>query len=230
MKRQNIQETAAKIGTRAGLRFEVADDWRGEFAPHPHPVIKNADDRNADFFVKHDHTIYAVFPSDAVLHPDGTRKERVETIHEYRAEHSEVYENTVFGTLEDDTLDITGTKNLVIVGAGNDTVNILGGNNRIYGDGGDDAFFLGTGDYVVGGEGADQFWVADTEFPAVANRIADFELDSDVIGFNNLGIGFHDLTFTQDGAHTLIAVEDRNVAILVGTEADALTSDHFVFA
>ncbi len=137
---------------------------------------------------------------------------------------------SVFGTLEADTLDLTETQNLVFAGEGNDTVNVSNDNNRIYGDGGNDTFFLGTGDYVVGGEGADQFWVANTELPDTANRIADFELDSDVIGFQNLGIGFDDLTFTQDGNNTLIAVEEENVAILKGVDADTLTSDRFVFA
>ncbi len=135
----------------------------------------------------------------------------------------------VFGTIEDDTLDLTGGKNLVFAGEGNDTVTISGGNNRIYGSGGDDTFFLGTGDYVVGGEGADRFWIADGEFPTVANRIADFELNGDVIGFKNLGISFDDLAFTQDGDNTLIVVENRNVAILAGVNGDTLTSERFIF-
>ena len=136
---------------------------------------------------------------------------------------------SVFGTTEADTLDITGTKKLVFAGEGDDTVNVSQGDNRIYGDDGDDAFFLGTGDYVAGSEGADRFWVADTELPDTANRIADFELDSDVVGFNNLGIGFDDLALTQNGNNTIIAVEEQNVAILTGVDADTLTSDNFAF-
>jgi Ca2+-binding RTX toxin-like protein len=134
-----------------------------------------------------------------------------------------------FGTTEADTLDVTGTKNLVFAGFGNDTVNVSQGNNRIYGDGGDDAFFLGTGDYVVGGEGSDQFWVADTEFPDAANRIADFELDSDVIGLSNLGTSFEDLTLTQSGDNTLIAIEEKAVAILTNIDANSLDADNFAF-
>ena len=83
---------------------------------------------------------------------------------------------SVFGTSEDDNLDITTTKNLVFAGEGNDTVNISSGNNRIYGDSGNDRFFLGSGDYVVGGEGEDQFWVVNTELPDTPNRIAYFQL------------------------------------------------------
>ncbi len=135
----------------------------------------------------------------------------------------------VFGTLDDNTLDITGTKNLVFAGEGNDSVNILGGENRVYGDGGNDALFLGTGDFVVGGEGSDQFWVANTELPDTANRIADFELDIDVIGFNDLGISFDDLTFTQEGDNTLITVNDKNVAVLAGIDSNSLSTDNFAF-
>ena len=136
---------------------------------------------------------------------------------------------SVFGTPEADTLEVTGTKNLVFAGSGNDTVNVSHGNNRIYGDGGDDAFFLGTSDYVVGGEGSDQFWVADTELPDTANRIADFELDSDVIGFNNLGTSFENLSLTQHGNNTLIALEEKTVAILTNVDANSLDADNFAF-
>ena len=135
---------------------------------------------------------------------------------------------SVFGTTEEDTLDVTGTK-LVFAGSGNDTVNVSEGDNRIYGGGGDDAFFLGTGDYVVGGEGSDQFWVADTELPDTANRIADFELGSDVIGFSNLGTSFEDLTLTQDGDNALIALQEKTVAILTNIDANSLDADNFAF-
>ena len=143
----------------------------------------------------------------------------------------EAYEEytSVFGTTEEDTLEVTGTKNLVFAGFGNDTVNVSHGNNRIYGNGGDDAFLLSTGDYVVGGEGSDQFWVADTELPNTANRIADFELDRDVIGFTNLGISFENLTLTQDGDNTLIALEEKTVAILTNADANSLDVDNFAF-
>ena len=143
----------------------------------------------------------------------------------------EAYEEftSIFGTTEADTLEVTGTK-LVFAGAGNDTVNVSQSNNRIYGDGGDDAFFLGTGDYVVGGAGSDQFWVADTELPDTANRIADFELDRDVIGFANLGTSFENLTLTQDGDNTLIALEEKTVATLTNVDANSLDADNFAFS
>ena len=137
---------------------------------------------------------------------------------------------SVFGSLEADTIDVTGTKNLVFAGEGDDTVNVAEGNNRIYGDAGDDAFFLGTGDYVVGGEGSDQFWVTDRQLPDTPIRIADFESDSDVIGFSNLGISSEDLTITPHGDDAIIAIAGTEVAILSGVDANASFDSSFAFA
>ena len=83
--------TAASRGTQAGLTFGVTGDWRGELAPYP--AISNAIDIDLDFFVEHGDTIYADIASDAVRNPDGTRKDQAETIEEYRAKHSEVYDS-----------------------------------------------------------------------------------------------------------------------------------------
>ena len=137
---------------------------------------------------------------------------------------------SVFGTLEADTIDVTGTENLVFAGEGDDTVNVAEGDNRIYGDGGDDALFLGTGDYVVGGEGSDQFWVADGELPDTPVRIADFTFDSDLVGFSNLGISSEDLTITQNGDDVLIAIAGTEVAILSGVDVNASFDSSFAFA
>ncbi len=81
--------TAAEVGTRAGLSFGVAGDWRGEIAPYP--AIANADDANLDFFVAHGDTIYADYPTRAVPSEQAT------TIREYRTKHSEVYSDR-YGT------------------------------------------------------------------------------------------------------------------------------------
>ena len=136
----------------------------------------------------------------------------------------------VFGTLEADTIEVTGTGNLVFAGEEDDTVNVAEGNNRIYGDGGDDAFFLGTGDYVVGGAGSDQFWVAEVELPNTPIRIADFAFDSDVIGFSNLGVSSEDLTITQNGDDAVIAIAGTEVAVLSGVDANSSFANSFAFA
>jgi 3-phytase/alkaline phosphatase D len=137
----------------------------------------------------------------------------------------------VFGTVNDDTLevgvttDFSGHKNLVFAGEGNDLIDLSQGTgeNRVYGDGGDDTFFLGTNDLVVGGEGADRFWIANAAFPESANTITDFESGVD-------GIGFEDLSITQDGDNALIAARDKELAILLGVDAASLSADNFAFA
>lgn len=72
-----------------GLRFGVSGDWRGELRPYP--AIANAAPRKLDFFVALGDTVYADFPSDAVLNPDGSRKAQAETLVEFRAKNGEVY-------------------------------------------------------------------------------------------------------------------------------------------
>jgi phosphodiesterase/alkaline phosphatase D-like protein len=69
---------------RAGFRFGVAGDWRGELAPYP--AISNAPGRDLELFVQHGDTIYSDFPSPAVA-----EKDQAETLGEFRAKHAEVY-------------------------------------------------------------------------------------------------------------------------------------------
>ncbi len=76
-------ETAAALGEKAGLRFGVSGDWRGELAPYP--AISNANDADLAFFLEHGDTIYADYASPAVPKPQA------KTLAEYRAKHAEVY-------------------------------------------------------------------------------------------------------------------------------------------
>ena len=80
--------TAADLGTRSGLSFGVAGDWRGELSPYP--AIANAAQSNLQFFLEFGDTIYADFPSPAVPAEQAT------TLEEFRAKHNEVY-STRFG-------------------------------------------------------------------------------------------------------------------------------------
>ncbi len=75
--------TPAELGAQTGLRFGVSGDWRGDLAPFP--SIANADERELDFFVLHGDTIYADYPSPAVMAGQAT------TLTEYRLKHDEVY-------------------------------------------------------------------------------------------------------------------------------------------
>ncbi|MEA5553739.1 phytase [Anabaena cylindrica UHCC 0172] len=81
--------TAATLGDHTGLKFGVSGDWRGELSPYP--AISNADDANLKFFLEFGDTIYADVASPAVKNPDGTEKEQVVTLDEYRLKQAEVY-------------------------------------------------------------------------------------------------------------------------------------------
>lgn len=157
----------------------------------------------------------------------------------------------VFGTVEGDTIEIEGSDLLVFAGEGNDVVDAAvssEGNNRIYLDGGDDIAILGTGSRLVGAEGADtfftlsgganaiaggadadQFWLAGAELPEAANIITDFVSGEDVLGIAGLGIGFDDLSITQDGNNALIGIDRQELAVLYDIEADSLTAENFAF-
>lgn len=75
--------TAHGPGVRAGLRFGVSGDWRGEL--NPYPAVKNLPGRDLDFFIELGDTIYADVPSPAVPKPQA------ETLEEFRLKHDEVY-------------------------------------------------------------------------------------------------------------------------------------------
>ncbi len=163
----------------------------------------------------------------------------------------EILFQPVFGTLNNDILEIESSNSLVFTGEGSDLVDasFVDGSNRIYGDGGDDTIILGTGDRIVGAEGADrffatsggdntitggadadQFWIANAELPASANVITDFNSGEDVIGFAGLGIDFKDLSITQDGDDALISNDSQDLAILTGVDSSSLTDQNFAFA
>ncbi|MEM7714507.1 MAG: pre-peptidase C-terminal domain-containing protein [Cyanobacteria bacterium P01_A01_bin.68] len=158
----------------------------------------------------------------------------------------------VFGSLEANIIEVTGTSQLVFGGDSDDLIDASissQGNNRIYAGSGDDTVILGMSDRIVGGEGddkffttsggdniltggagADQFWIATAETPDAANIITDFTTGEDVLGIAGLGIGFDDLIITQQDDNTLIAANGSDLAILQGIAADSLIADNFAFA
>jgi 3-phytase/alkaline phosphatase D len=81
--------TAATSTTRAGLKFGVSGDWRGELAPYP--AISNADTANLKFFVQLGDTIYADVPSPGLKDSKGVEIPQATTLQDYRAKHTEVY-------------------------------------------------------------------------------------------------------------------------------------------
>ncbi len=159
---------------------------------------------------------------------------------------------SVFGSLEEDTIEIEGSDRLIFTGDSDDTIDAFvssEGNNRIYAGSGDDTLILGKGDRALGGEGSDRFfvisggdniitggadpdrfWIVNAEIPKAANIITDFISDEDVIGIAGLSIGFDDLSITQQGDDVLIAANGSDLAILQGIDALVLTEDDFAFA
>jgi 3-phytase/alkaline phosphatase D len=80
--RTGFFKTASSPGVRAGLRFGVSGDSRGELSPYP--AIVPAIERRLDFFVNLGDTIYADVASPAVP------KDQAETLEEFRTKHEEV--------------------------------------------------------------------------------------------------------------------------------------------
>jgi DNA-directed RNA polymerase subunit E'/Rpb7 len=168
---------------------------------------------------------------------------------------SEPVESTfesIFGTIKVDVIEVEGSNQIVF---GGDSDNLIDasinstGNNRIYSGSGDDTVILGISDRIVGGvgedkffvmsggdniitggEGADQFWIATAEIPEAANIITDFTSGEDVLGIAGLGIGFDDLSISQQEDNTLIAANNSELAILQGIGMDMLNVDNFAFA
>ena len=108
----------------------------------------------------------------------------------------------------------------------------MGSSDRIIGGDGDDKFFAMSGgdNIITGSAGADQFWIANAEIPGPANIITDFTIGEDVLGIAGLGIGFEDLSITQQDDTTLIAANSSDLAILQGISADNLSTNNFAFA
>ena len=158
----------------------------------------------------------------------------------------------VFGSLGGDTIEVDGGNQLVFGGAEDDLIDASltsETGNRIYGQSGDDTLILGTGDRALGGDGddrffvlsdgdnlitggagMDQFWIATAEIPEEINTITDFTSGEDVIGLAGLGIGFADLSITQQDADTLIALGNDELAKLLGINAGSLSAADFAFA
>ncbi len=136
----------------------------------------------------------------------------------------------------DDIVDLSLApgSNRIDLGSGDDL--LFGGtNNRIIAGSGDDSLFVGSGggnNTITGGAGMDQFWlVTDTvDLPTEANTITDFTIDEDVIGFGTTNLDFDALDLTQDGSNTIVNALGKDLAILLDTQASALSTSDFVFA
>lgn len=159
-----------------------------------------------------------------------------------------------FTNAGDNRIDLGSGNDLIFVnkndrlfgGSGNDefeATESLGG-NRMSGGAGDDTFFLGTGDRALGGDGADkffvsegggnllaggagadQFWIFSGDIVKSANTIVDFQIGTDVIGFQNASFGLADLV--RNGNN--IAVGGSVIATFTGINTASLADSSFVF-
>ncbi|MEM7712965.1 MAG: serine hydrolase [Cyanobacteria bacterium P01_A01_bin.68] len=157
-------------------------------------------------------------------------------------------QETVFGTVENDVIEVEDSNQIVFAAKGDDLIDastsgkgdnriyagqgddvlILGKDSRVFGEAGNDSFFITSGgnNIVTGGEGADQFWIAVSETPGRTNTITDFTIGEDVIGIAGLGIGFEDISITQQEDDTLIAVNGMSLGVLQGIDANVLSVDN----
>lgn len=151
--------------------------------------------------------------------------------------------NTAFGDEAGDTLLIdptAGSGNRLIGGAGDDTLRVVGGASGNFLDGGPDTDVLTGGasrdfldggpgdDRLRGGQSADTFaWVAG----GGTDTITDFnKAEGDKIDLSQSGIAkFGDLTITQDGPDTVIALGDDSLR-LWDVNLKALMPHDFIFA
>lgn len=132
-----------------------------------------------------------------------------------------------------------GGDDIIFGGLGHDRIGGKSGSDRLFGEAGDDQLWgddgddllrggLGndrlTGDDNSGGQGRDTFVLAIGEG---TDTITDFEVGTDFIGLAD-GLSLGQLTLSQQGNHTLIAVGDETLAILQGVRSTALDDTHFV--
>jgi len=129
--------------------------------------------------------------------------------------------DSVYGSNNATTIDGTD---------GSDWLYGLGGNDTITGGAGDDVIQGGLGkDTLTGGDGADTFILSAAEAvsdASVADHITDYTAGTDSLALDG-GLEFADLTITDDGTDSTVAVTATG-AILAIIEGDAgLTADDF---
>ena len=119
----------------------------------------------------------------------------------------------------DDVIHGFDSGDTIAGGLGNDTLYGGKGNDTLTGADGDDVLF--------GGDGADTF---EFNIDDGADTIEDFEDGVDTIRFGIEGLGFADLTITDDGDDALIAYSEGDTIRLSDTNSEDLTASDFAFA
>ncbi|PZU97440.1 MAG: alkaline phosphatase [Pseudanabaena sp.] len=134
----------------------------------------------------------------------------------------------LFGGSGKDTFDARDSQggNRMSGGAGDDDF-FLGAGDRALGGDGVDRFFVseGGGNLLSGGAGADQFWIFNGDVAQSANTIVDFQIGTDVIGFQNASFGLANLVRTGNN----ISVNGSVIATFTGVDTASLAASSFVF-
>jgi serralysin len=144
----------------------------------------------------------------------------------------------VFGGAGNDEIDATDAKGYRASGGAGDDLFFLGAEGRALGGDGNDKFYVQTGkdNLLSGGAGNDQFWIVNGELPSGPNKVLDFQVGTDAIGFvgaAGLGISATTLTLSQVGADTSILFGGQTLATLTGIQATDLSltnTSQFVFS
>jgi serralysin len=144
----------------------------------------------------------------------------------------------VFGGAGNDEIDATDAKGYRASGGAGDDLFFLGAEGRALGGDGNDKFYVQTGkdNLLSGGAGNDQFWIVNGELPSGPNKVLDFQVGTDAIGFvgaAGLGISATTLTLSQVGADTSILFGGQTLATLVGiqtTDLSLTNTNQFVFS
>jgi glycerophosphoryl diester phosphodiesterase len=129
----------------------------------------------------------------------------------------------IFGQAGVDIFEAIDAKDYRISGGAGDDIIYLGSNGRGLGGDGNDKFFVGSGgsNLLSGGAGADQFWIANGGLPSAANTVLDFQIGTDVIGFQ--GVSRSGVALTQVGDDTAINVGGQTIATMTGIQASSLS-------
>ena len=144
----------------------------------------------------------------------------------------------VAGTAQGDTTLVPTIKDTIFADGGNDLIDSLvskggDGKDRLFtgiknflsGGDSDDTLFAGKGSNTFyGGAGADKFYLTAGSLPTNANSVGDFEVGIDKLF--SLGISsvsdFSKVTFTQQGADTLVKADGKDLALLTGIQSNTL--------
>jgi D-alanyl-D-alanine carboxypeptidase len=146
-------------------------------------------------------------------------------------------DNHLFGGSGGDLLLGKNGKDELYGGSGNDRLLGFGNSDRL--DGGTDRDVLNGGkgddiaidrdggDTLIGGGGNDEFWIGNGSLGVT--EIADFETGNDRLKLLAIGLTYEQLQIRSSQAGAVINYQGKDVAVLNGIEAIALTRDRFDF-